>query len=500
MHGIIIDGSQQNCPDALAGRTRTWCRWYGIDHVITLSADDDLSELFDEHPADGDVVVICSDRHLTPAVVRLLTLRSVRIPAHLVVWSPGDGGIVVAARLAPADLLQMNYHNFSDFQDELRKLTDIEKLPRYAVEDIIASGAVRVGGSFAKSGVRQYFSKHADGLGSRKLRDEALFYARLPEALRSRYPELLFSHTEGSPVRLGLEYVDQPNLRDLLLDLRIQPDRASSVLEQVLDYEYNHAYLEYLQETPPGYVQDYHFDRVWSRLAVTIDLDADFDTLIRSRRLQLNGRLMPNIPAMLFQLEQDTDAIRELAPPGVSPHIHGDLHLENILYDQAADEFWLVDPRGYSVCDIYYDLGKLAHSYNGRYDLLHEGRHQVAYHTENDTAALELSLNSAHLERLYSQLERLMHGVVANVLRSDIAELAPRINFNEAMHFCCDMPFHIHPDASPNVAVAIYATGALLLAGVLDEFSIEPDYSEDTHRAGLQRMEDTARAKWRLAG
>ncbi|WP_343575080.1 hypothetical protein [Mycobacterium sp.] len=504
MHGIIVDAWQRahsdDVPDDLIEYVRTQLQRYGVDDVINLRADDDLNELLDDRPAEDDVIVICSGRQLTPAVARLLTVRSVRTPSHFVVWNLSDGGRIVAARLASADLLQMNYHNTGDFEDEVRKLVEVKDLHRYTLEDIIANDAIRVGGSFAKSGVQSYFRKQAHHRGSLKLRDEARFYERLPASLSDRYPEVLFSRTAEDSVQLGLEYVAHPNLRDLLLNLQVTPAHAASVLKRVLDYEHNHAYLKHLTETPAGYLQDHHFDRAWHRLAVTIDLDPDFAPLIHSRRLQINGRVISNIPAMLYQLERDRRAVADLTPPGVSPHIHGDLHLENILYDQDSERFWLVDPRGYPACDIYYDLGKLSHSYHGHYDLLHEGRHEVSLHVDGDTAVMELSLNSPHLEGVYNQLSQVMEGVIGDILQIDSAQSNPRINFNEAMHFCSDMPFHIHPDASPNVAVAIYATGAVLLADVLNELCIKPDPSEEAHQRGLRRIDDVTRNKWRLDG
>lgn len=511
MLGIIVDEWQRGCsdddPDDLAELTRARLQWYGIDQVIDLGSDDDLNELLDRCQDQGgtpdddgpdDVVVICSGGQLTPSVIRLLTLRSVRLPSHFIAWNPGDDGRIIAARLARADLLQLNHRNHRDFEDGLRKLADVKKLHRYDFEGITANDAIRVGGSFAKSGVQQYFRKQATGRGSVKLRDEAEFYARLPRALRDSYPEVLFSHVEADSTRLGLEYVGHPNLRDLLLNLQITPRHAASVLEQVLDYEYNQAYRKHLSATPTNYLRDYHFTRVWNRLAVTIDLDPDFAPLIRSHRLQVNGRVIPNVPAMLLQLERNADAVAELTPDGVSPHIHGDLHLENILYDQESEKFWLVDPRGYPVCDIYYDLGKLSHSYNGHYDLLHEGRHQVSHSVAGDTAVLELTLKSPQLEDVYNQLQQLMRGSIADILQTDFERVESRILFNEAMHFCSDMPFHIHPDASPNVAVAIYATGALLLAELLEGLAIEPNFSEELHRSALNRSTDRAATEWRF--
>ncbi|MBS9534681.1 hypothetical protein KIH27_13895 [Mycobacterium sp. M1] len=502
MFGVIVDeherGTAADDPDDLTAITRAQLQRYGISTLVELAPDDEIDDVIDGATAPDDVVVICAAEQLTPPVIRLLTLRSVRVPAHFIVRNPDDDGRIIAARVARADLAELNHRNHRDFEDDLRKLAEIRKLHRYDFENVTANDAIRVGGSFAKSGVRPYFHKQATGRGSVKLRDEARFYTSLPRALRDSYPQVLFSQVDGESTRLGLDYVGHPNLRDLLLNLQITPRHAASVLEQVLDYEYRHAYRAHSTPTPANYLQDYHFTRVWNRLAVTIDLDPDFAPLIRSQRLQVNGRVMPNVPAMLLQLERDAHAVTRLTPEGVSPHIHGDLHLENILYDQESDKFWLVDPRGYPVCDIYYDLGKLSHSYNGHYDLLHEGRHEVSHMVSGDTAILDFALRSPHLESVYNQLGRIMRGSIADILDTDFEQVESRIRFNEAMHFCSDMPFHIHAEAAPNVAAAIYATGALLLAQVLDDFSIEPDFSTNLHHDALTRITDRAAVEWRF--
>jgi hypothetical protein len=115
-----------------------------------------------------------------------------------------------------------------------------------------------------------------------------------------------------------------------------------------------------------------------------------------------------------------------------------------------------------------------------------------------DTAVLELTLKSPQLEDIYNQLKQLMRVSIADILQTDFERVESRILFNEAMHFCSDMPFHIHPDASPNVSVAIYATGALLLAEVLEGLAIEPNFSEELHRSALDRSTDRAATEWRF--
>ena len=211
---------------------------------------------------------------------------------------------------------------------------------------------------------------------------------------------------------------------------------------------------------------------------------------------------------MLLRLEQDKTAAARLSPSGVSPYIHADLHLENILCDVEGERFWLVDPRGYPSCDIYYDLGKLAHSYNSNYDLLHEGRHEASYVLHGDTAVVDFSFTCTTLVDTYTELNRRMQPVVHDLLlatqrmqsTTTSKDIDLRVRFNEAMHFCSDMPFHIHPDARPSVAIPIYAIGAQLLVEVLRMLDIDVLSCADQQAEGLARLDAMGKQRWRFEG
>lgn len=52
--------------------------------------------------------------------------------------------------------------------------------------------------------------------------------------------------------------------------------------------------------------------------------------------------------------------------------IHGDFHFQNILISDDYSDFVIADPRGeLAGSDIFYDFGKLWHSFDGKYDLIH---------------------------------------------------------------------------------------------------------------------------------
>jgi hypothetical protein len=75
-----------------------------------------------------------------------------------------------------------------------------------------------------------------------------------------------------------------------------------------------------------------------------------------------------------------------------------------------------------------------------------------------------------------------------------------RIRFNEAMHFCSDMPFHIHPEAKPCIAMPIYAIGAKLLSEVLGLLGISMDECVTHQKEGLERLAKMGKTTWRFEG
>lgn len=252
--------------------------------------------------------------------------------------------------------------------------------------------------------------------------------------------------------------------------------------------------------TPEDYLNEFHYNRVWARLTMCLEIDPGLASLIQARRLIINGESFPNIPAMLYKLEQSPAAAVRLDPGSVSPHIHGDTHLENILYDVSNDHFYLVDPRGYPVCDIFYDLGKLQHSYHGGYDLLHEGRHQVTWAVSEDgeTAQVDYNLTAPVLWERYKELTNLMGDVIQQVLGSQEKDIELKALFNEAMHFPSITPFHIHHGPTPNLTVPFYAVGTRTLAQVLRMLDIDVESCLDLRDEALQRLAIMGKEPWKF--
>lgn len=314
------------------------------------------------------------------------------------------------------------------------------------------------------------------------------------------YVELLYSREDETGVSLGLEYREDPNIRDLLMNFEIEPREAARLLRKVLEFEYREAFDKHRMPTPENYLNEFHYHRVWARLAMCLEIDPELTGLIHARRLIINGESFPNIPAMLYKLEQSPAATARLDPVSVSPHIHGDTHLENILYDVNKDHIYLVDPRGYPVCDIFYDLGKLQHSYHGGYDLLHEGRHSVTWAVSEDgeTAQVDFEFTAPVLWERYLELTNLMGDVIQEVLGSQEKDIKLKALFNEAMHFSSITPFHIHHGPTPNLTVPLYATGVRTLTQVLRMLDIDVESCLELRNEALQRLVIMGNEPWKF--
>jgi hypothetical protein len=88
--------------------------------------------------------------------------------------------------------------------------------------------------------------------------------------------------------------------------------------------------------------------------------------------------------------------------------IHGDLVFTNILYDEKSRSIKLIDPRGSfgaaptQFGDRMYDVGKLAQSYMGLYDLILDGNYSI-----NDSGGVKIGIGD-HIERRKKIAERLI--------------------------------------------------------------------------------------------
>lgn len=320
-----------------------------------------------------------------------------------------------------------------------------------------------LGGSFANKHIQNgYFHKDAKGLGSKKLIEEINFINSLPNNLKQYFPKIVEYSIREDFAYLKEEYFELPNLRCLLFDGKFGAKDAIKVLSNILSILQKYGYDRKSITPPADYLDQYHFDRVWKRIEHTVRIAPIFKKVVSAKAITINGKTYLNIPQIIDFLRSSSEMRIFLTPKKIYPYVHGDLHLENILVSSDKFSFKLVDPRGYSYCDIYYDLGKISHSLNGKYDFIHEKKFKLSWRFKRKAAIdvlLEFEKNNALCT--YEAINNMIVDVYRTYTNDQHALI--RVLFNEAMHFSSDMPFHLANDGKEEKSLAIYFTGVRVL-------------------------------------
>jgi hypothetical protein len=333
------------------------------------------------------------------------------------------------------------------------------------INDVINSNGKYIGGGSHASSKREViFSKQASDLGYDKLKDEIKYLTNLPSGLAGLFPKINSFSINDSSAELKLEYLPYPTLRDLIFSGEFDADDAFKIISQILktlQQEYQNSKIPVHDD----YLPAMHFDRLYKRLEQTISLSPIFKNIIEADQIIINNKQYKNIYEMA-KIFEDPEVSNMFLPEYLSIFVHGDLHLENILVEPASKDFKLIDPRGYHSCDIFYDLGKLSHSTNGKYDFIHENDLKLDYCISNATVAIDMQFYNTSALQTYSKLDKMLRDFYCEIIPGN--NIIEKVLFNEAMHFCSDMPFQLVYDGVESRAVAIYATGIMIFNQLIE--------------------------------
>lgn len=349
-----------------------------------------------------------------------------------------------------------------------------KSLPFYAVSTIQKEKSKQktvIGGSYANVEIKKIIRKEAKGLGKQKLIDEINWLKNLPPDIGRHFPQIKDYGISEEIVYLEQPFYEWPSLRDLLFNQAIDSKKALEMLDRILHFMFEKVYLRETKQPPIGYLDELHFRRIWYRLNKTEREANIFKEIITAKKIELNGEILINIPPLISYFENNRNVRNQLIPDFVSKFIHSDMHFENILVNLDDEDFVLVDPRGYKECDYYYDLGKLYHCVNGMYDFIHENRFSLDWGLEGDKITATLEIPDSEIVQEYRKIKLGMPELFAKY--SHNKDYMKRIRFNEAMHFCSLIPFHLKCDNKEEKAIAFYFTGVKLINDFAD------DYGED---------------------
>lgn len=212
------------------------------------------------------------------------------------------------------------------------------------------------------------------------------------------FPAVLSDWKDGGFIYYEMPLYRMKSLRRLLFD---EDDREKclelgrQILHAVLEFAFQVLYPHNTQVTrADDYVESVYFQKFRRRedetKAVLRDLRTTksgaaidvYERVLDAETIVVGDRPLTNPRLILSRMLADNELKTRLCPALVSM-IHGDLHFDNILVDDRLSKTVrckLVDPRGFRLpgCavgsgDFAYDIGKLLHSADGLYDLIHAG-------------------------------------------------------------------------------------------------------------------------------
>lgn len=351
-------------------------------------------------------------------------------------------------------------------------------------KDTLSSLDLR-GGSFASLERKHLVRKEARGKGFEKLTDEIDWLLTLPSNLSPFFPQVINTERTGDSAWFEMPWYDAPCLRKNILTGIYSPKTTWITMKKVLDFMFSEVYSNPYESKFDGVEWLFlkHIIRVRDRITQIFNSNTVMRDLVCSPKLSIDGKSYMNIPQCLLLIAKRIKFMVNLSPKRLRM-IHGDFHFQNILvqYSGNTHGFLLADPRGeLQGSDLYYDMGKLWHSFNGMYDLIHTDL-CVAIQNKSVDSILNFNLNFTNKKMVdtYYHINARSSSVLKeyNEIVNDEFWYFKTL-FAEAMHFCSVSAFHLRNDGIENRAKCLYLRGVQLI----NEFITLTDlskYDEDS--------------------
>lgn len=322
-----------------------------------------------------------------------------------------------------------------------------------------------IGGSYAQISRKHLVRKIADGEGKQKLENEIDWLKSLPKDIKGLFPIVVEDYRNNNLAWYEMPYYDFPNLRKNIITGVFTSCEAFDFINNILDVLFEKVYSKIITINPDSdWIIHKYFLRVMNRTSETIKKSKILKEIISQDYIKINNKKYRNMYKVLKDIISNEKLIEILIPKQLNL-IHGDLHFQNIFVGPLDNgkPFIIADPSGeQNGSDIFYDLGKIWHSINGLYDLIHTNLFFLE--KEKSIHSYKMFFLNNDLTKIYSDLKNLLLVSLPkrDFLRNDEYWLL-KILFAEAMHFCSVVPFHLAYDGKERKAIALYLRSVILI-------------------------------------
>lgn len=390
--------------------------------------------------------------------------------AHSIPWDCFSGAMYLPS--GKISHLSKSASRDISYIEYLLRETDIDfkvcnRVNREHQKFLSQSSANLIGGSFANLSDTSLVIKTADKTGAVKLKNEIDWLNSLNHEQKKHFSEVVDQRITQEHVQYSMPYYGYPSMRYCMLNSIINPNILAAKLDEVLQFlEVN--FYEIKMPFIPDWLKTRHFDRFDERLLVTRK-NSVMAELISHPEVMINGKRYAAL-STLFNKIRENYILLERVQPSKIVMIHGDLHLQNILISPKSKDFMLVDPRGELFgADLYYDLGKIWHSVNGLYDLIHTDIATLK-RKQSQKNEFHLSHGPSFLLHRYKLLKNAFYNVLEDRFAITDKDWYLKMLFNEAMHFSTLVNFHLKNDGNEHRAQIIYLTAIKLCHELIEYY------------------------------
>lgn len=286
-----------------------------------------------------------------------------------------------------------------------------------------------------------------------KFINEINWFNKLPKKLQYVIPHIFDYSLDNNNPYLEMEYYSYPTLLELYAYGNLDEnqwitifDRIKFVLNDLNQYRTNDGDISKA-------LRDMYYTKTINRLEALRNND-DFKPFF-DKPIFINGKKYISLNTLMAKL--DTIVRNNLLKIDEFNVIHGDMCFANILIDDKLNFIKLIDPRGsFGSYDIYgdqrYELAKLFHSVDGKYDLIIK-----------DLFNIEVTDNSINYQfdkniiDLYPLIKQRFFNLVEDRLKE--------IEIIEALLFLSMIPLH---NENKNHQYMMFATGYEILSRWVD--------------------------------
>lgn len=248
-----------------------------------------------------------------------------------------------------------------------------------------------------------------------RLAQELKYYLTLPTNLAIYFPRISYHNTTAGVTEVGMEYYAYDNLGNLMINEEFDETTWNNIFSFIFTFfENTQQYVSNLNGKDDCRLM--YINKTEAEYKNLLEQFPFFNVFETNPTITLNGEEMKTFSVMWPKLKE---YIESNCLVDTLSYVHGDMCFSNILYGVNPINkdvvLKFIDPRGVfgkteNYGDFYYDLAKLMHSCDGKYEYFITDNFTV---TNSDTD-FTLSFSGQNANNIKKTLDKLIETRIFN--------------------------------------------------------------------------------------